>query len=86
VKNPPSSGPATEASPKAAPISPMKRPRSRGGTMSAMIACTPIMSPPAPRPWTARKAISSFMVRDQPARAEPTTKTTMANWKTPLRP
>lgn len=54
--------------------------------MSAMIAWTPIMSPPPPIPWTARKAMSSSMVRDQPARAEPMTKTTMANWKTPLRP
>ncbi len=54
--------------------------------MSAMIACTPIMSPPAPTPWSARKAINWSMVRDHPASAEPITKTTIANWKTPLRP
>lgn len=65
MKKPPSNGPATEASPKAAPMSPMKRPRSRGGTTSAMIAWTPIISPPPPTPWRARKAISSSMVRDQ---------------------
>lgn len=40
----------------------------------------------APTPWTARKAISWSMVRARPASADPTTKTTMANWKTPLRP
>lgn len=54
--------------------------------MSAMIAWTPIMRPPPPMPWRARKAISSSMVRDQPASAEPMMNTTMANWKTPLRP
>lgn len=54
--------------------------------MSAMIACTPIMRPPAPMPWTARKAINWSMVRARPASAEPMTKTAMANWKTPLRP
>ena len=86
MKKPPSSGPATEASPKTAPIRPMNRPRRRGGTMSAMIACTPIMSPPPPMPWTARKAMSWSIVRDQPASAEPTTNTTIANWKTGLRP
>lgn len=30
--------------------------------------------------------MSSFMVRDQPTSAEPMMKTTMANWKTLLRP
>lgn len=54
--------------------------------MSAMIACTPIMRPPAPMPWIARKAISWSMLWARPEHAEPATKTTIANWKTPLRP
>ncbi len=55
--------------------------------MSAMIACTPIMRPPAPTPWIARKAISwSMLSGASRARRRPATKTTIANWKTPLRP
>ena len=44
------------------------------------------ISPPAPRPWMPRKAISSPMFWLRPDSTEPTRKTTMANWKIPLRP
>ena len=59
VKKPPSSGPATAEIPKTAPIGPMYLPRSEAGTMSAMIACDRIISPPPPRPCTPRHATSS---------------------------
>lgn len=54
--------------------------------MSAMIACTPIMSPPAPMPCTARNAMSWSMDWARPESAEPMTKTPIANWNTLLRP
>ena len=61
VNQPPSSGPATEERAKTPPMMPMYLPRSRAGTTSAMIACARIISPPPPRPWTARPAISQVM-------------------------
>ena len=60
-----------------------------------MIAMTPTIRPPAPRPWTARNAISSVMPvsappktpePDMPQSAEPTRNTTTAVRKTVLRP
>jgi hypothetical protein len=58
VKNPPTSGPAIAERPKRAPMGPMYLARSRAGTMSAMIACDRIISPPPPRPWTPRQTTS----------------------------
>ncbi len=51
-----------------------------------MIVKAMASSPPAPMPWMPRNAMSSLMFWLRPARAEPTRKTTMANWKMPLRP
>ena len=84
--NPPSSGPATDATPKTDPIRPMYRPRSRGGTMSPMIACAPTIKPPAPIPCSARKPISCPIDCESPASIEPTRKITIAARKTGFRP
>jgi hypothetical protein len=46
----------------------------------------PIMRPPPPSPWMARKAMSSIMDELSPARAEPTRKMTIAAWKKIFRP
>ena len=54
--------------------------------MSPTIACAPTISPPPPRPWTARKAMSSIMLWLSPERIEPTRKITIAAWKKTLRP
>ena len=51
-----------------------------------MMAWAPTISPPAPMPWMARKAMSSTMVCDSPDSIEPTRKMTMASWKRLLRP
>ena len=67
-------------------IMPWYLPRSRGGIRSPMIAMTPTIRPPAPRPWTARKPISCPMSWAMPDSAEPIRKITMDVRKTPLRP
>ncbi len=46
----------------------------------------PTIRPPAPRPWSARKAISWSMFCDRPVSAEPIRKTTMATMNIALRP
>jgi hypothetical protein len=69
VKKPPTSGPTIAERPNRAPIGPMYLARSRAGTMSAMIACDRIISPPPPRPWTPRHATSQPKLG---ARAAPT--------------
>ena len=51
-----------------------------------MIAWAVANSPPAPAPCRARKAMSSPMFWERPARAEPVKKMTMAVWKIRLRP
>lgn len=51
-----------------------------------MIVMAMAISPPAPMPWTPRKATSSPMFWLRPDSTEPTRNTTMANWKIPLRP
>ena len=51
-----------------------------------MIAIALTIRPPAPRPWTARNAMSSAIVWDRPASAEPTRKTTIAAMNSFLRP
>ena len=54
--------------------------------MSAMIACAPTISPPAPMPCSARNAISSPIERLSPASIEPARKIRIAARKTGLRP
>ena len=51
-----------------------------------MIVMASTIRPPAPRPWMARKVISSFMFWESPDRIEPIRNTTIANWKMCLRP
>jgi hypothetical protein len=41
--------------------------RSRAGTMSAMIACDRIISPPPPRPWTPRQITKAVKFGDSAA-------------------
>jgi hypothetical protein len=47
--------------------------------MSAMIASASDIRPPAPMPWSARNAASSYMESAIPQRAEPITNTAIAN-------
>ena len=54
--------------------------------MSAMIACAPTISPPAPMPWRARKPISWPIDWLRPASIEPARKIRIAARKTGLRP
>ena len=56
AKKPPMTGPSTDAVPNTARKYPWYLARSRGGTMSPMIARASENRPPAPRPCTARKA------------------------------
>jgi len=58
AKNPPMIGPSTDDVPKTARKYPWYLARSRGGTMSPMIASASENNPPAPMPWTARNAAS----------------------------
>ena len=51
-----------------------------------MIAMAPTIRPPAPRPCSPRKAMSSAMLCDWPASAEPTRNTAMDAMNTPRRP
>jgi hypothetical protein len=51
-----------------------------------MIAMASTMSPPAPAPCTARKAMSMPIEVAMPDRALPTRKMTMAAWNSRLRP
>ena len=54
--------------------------------MSPMIARASENRPPAPRPWIARNAASSYIDRDSPHSTEPTMKIEMAKRKNGLRP
>jgi len=51
-----------------------------------MIAMAEVMVPPAPRPWSARKAMSCNMFCDKPDNAEPSKKMPIASWKMRRRP
>ena len=86
VKKPPSSGPATLATPKTAPNRPWYLPRSRGGMMSPMMASARAIRPPPPRPWTARPPISIGIDWAAPAIREPIRKMTIASWNMGRRP
>lgn len=50
------------------------------------MAIAPTISPPAPRPWIARNAMSWSMVCERPERADPIRKSTMAIISQRLRP
>ena len=60
--------------------------RSRGDTMSPMIARTSVNRPPAPSPWKARNAASSYIDVANVHSTEPTMKTEIANMNSFLRP
>ena len=74
---PPAAGPMIEATPKAAPIMPWYFPRSRGETMSPMIAWESGCMVPIPTPWTTRAAIRKAKFGASPESAEPKLKTTI---------
>ena len=71
-------GPRTLEVPKTAMKKPWYLERSRGGTMSPMIARASDSRPPAPMPWIARNAASWYIVWANAQASEPTTKTAMA--------
>jgi hypothetical protein len=54
--------------------------------MSPIAAIASGMSPPAPRPWTARPAISISIDVATPLRIEPAEKSAIANRKSGRRP
>ena len=54
--------------------------------MSATMASARENRPPAPRPWNARKAASSYIEVASPHIAEPSTKMVIAIMKNCLRP
>jgi hypothetical protein len=54
--------------------------------MSPMIARASGMMPPAPMPWNARNAASSYIDWARPHSAEPSTKMTIASMNSRLRP
>lgn len=54
--------------------------------MSPTIAIDSTISPPPPRPCSARKAMSSPRLRERPHSAEPIRKITMTDWKSFFRP
>ena len=54
--------------------------------MSPMIASASDIRPPAPRPWTARKAAREYIEVANADSAEPTMKIEMATMKSFLRP
>jgi hypothetical protein len=83
---PPTSGPPIIAIAITPAIRPWYLPRSRGGISSPMIAMTPTIRPPAPRPCSARKLISWSIDWDMPESADPTRKITIEVRKMPLRP
>ena len=61
-------------------------PRSRGDTMSPMVAITPTIRPPAPSPCSARNKISWSIVCERPDSADPIRKITIAVISQRLRP
>jgi hypothetical protein len=86
VRNPPTSGPMTNARPKTAPKRPWYLPRSAGVNMSPITASATGKSEPAPMPWSPRKKISIPMFWLRPESADPRRKITMPVMKTGLRP
>ena len=77
VNQPPRTGPRTEDRPKTPPMMPMNLPRSREEVTSAIIDWEEIIMKPAPKPCTARPAMSRPMAWAKPPIAEPMTNTAM---------
>ena len=75
VMKPPASGPATEVTPKTAPIRPWYFPRCRAGMMSPMIVCDRGMIVPIPSPWMARPSTSTQKLPANPLTIDPTMNT-----------
>ncbi len=69
-------GPMSDESPNTAPKKPRYLPRSEGLKMSPMMAIEIGKRAPAPRPWSARNAISCHICWESPDSAEPTRKMT----------
>jgi hypothetical protein len=74
------------ATPNTLMSTPVQRARCAGGKMSPMMACEIGIMAPAPRPWKARKRISSVMLWLWPQSTEPTTNTAIPRMKKRLRP
>ena len=86
VIRPPIAGPMIADTPHTAENQPWILARRRGSKMSPAIVNEMGWTAPAPRPWSARKAMSSFIDVEKPHSAEPTTKTVRPNSITGLRP
>ena len=86
MNSPPTRGPSTVVTPKTAPSAPWYLPRSRSGMTSAITAVAVTASPPAPKPCTARHAISQVMLPAKPHIADATTNVPADSWKMSLRP
>ncbi len=83
---PPISGPTIVATPQTLMSTPVHLARCAGGKMSPMIACEIGIMAPAPRPWKARKRMSSVMLWLWPHSTEPVMKMAMPTMKKRLRP
>ena len=70
TSSPPRVGPAMVATPATAPQMPNAAPRRSGGKMFVMIVRVCGISMAAPRPWTARNAISQPGLGARPQAAE----------------
>lgn len=75
MKTPPTNGPATEATPKTAPIKPMYMGLFESGAAYIMRIMAPLNSPPAPRPAIALPQMKATEFGAAPHRADPTSKT-----------
>ncbi len=53
---------------------------------SPIVANASAIRPPPPMPWSARNAMSSSMLRENPHSSEPTRNVTIAIWKIFRRP
>ena len=84
--NPPISGPAITPATPPAPSSALYFPRSRSGTVSAIVASVSGQSAPAPMPCSPRKTISSGMLVARPQSAELTMNVPIATTKSGRRP
>lgn len=75
VNTPPTNGPATEATPKTAPIRPIYMGRFDRGAAYIMRIIAPLKRPPAPRPAIALPQMKAIEVGAAPQSADPTSKT-----------
>src|SRR5437879_12472106 len=73
---PPAAGPTIEASPNDAPITPWYLPRSRGETLSPMMAWDRGIRKPMPAPCTKRAKTRNQKFGARPDSIEPSAKTT----------